>query len=137
MDLSMNRQTELPASLSTKSRVSPARIVYYAEADESIVESIRCGVLFVMAFWSGPSVVAFVKLTEVLGSLDPDARLEFVVVDTDGAPALYQRAEFIGRMHGMGETAWVKDGRILCSSLRSGPACFEEHTTALLAACAA
>jgi hypothetical protein len=110
-----------------------SRIRFLAEADESVIEQITCGVVFVMAFWSGPSRQAYRKLTEVLAALDPEGRLEFVVVDVDGCPALYDRAEFIGRMSGAGETAWVKDGHILCDSGRGyNPECFGPNTRMLL-----
>ncbi len=133
-----NRRADVPTSLTVKSRVPAERIVYYDEADESVLAEIRCGVLFVMAFWSGPSVRAFVELTDVLSRLDPGGALQFLVVNTDGVPALYERAEFLGRMSGCGETAWVKDGRILrTSGLGYNPQCFEPNTAALLAECEA
>jgi hypothetical protein len=132
----MNGRAEAPLSLLSKSRLPAERIIYYPGADETVFREIRCGVLFVMAFWSGPSVMAFARLTEVLSNLDPDGRLQFVVVDTDGVPALYEMAEFLGRMHGAGETAWVKDGRIVrTSGLGFNPDCFVPNTLELLAEC--
>jgi hypothetical protein len=85
-----------------------------------------------MAFWSGPVVQAFAKLTEVLARLDAEG-LELVVADVGGSPGLYELPEFKGRVHGAGETAWVRDGKIVVTSgLRLNPACFEPNTLALL-----
>ena len=122
--------------LDRNSPLPRSRIRFLAEADGSVVDQIACGVLFVMAFWSGPSHQAYRKLTEVLAALDPEGRLEFVVVDTDGCPALYDQAQFIGRMSGAGETAWVRDGRILCDSGHGyNPECFEPNMRILLSTC--
>jgi hypothetical protein len=122
--------------LARDSSIPRSRIRFLAEADESVVSQMTCGVLFIMAFWSAPSRQAFRRLTEVLAAIDPGGLLEFVVVDTDGCPALYDRAEFIGRMSGAGETAWVRDGHIVCTSGRSyNPECFEPNTTMLLSIC--
>jgi len=61
-----------------------------ATAQPSVIETIRCGVLFVMAFWSGPSRKAFEELKRVLCEVDPDGCLEFVVIDADGSEALQE-----------------------------------------------
>ena len=55
---------------------------------------IQCGVLFVMACWSIYAVNAFVATIELLTEIDPDGRLQLVVVDTDGTPALYDHRSF-------------------------------------------
>jgi hypothetical protein len=109
------------------------RLRFLAEADRSVIGSIRLGVLFVMAFWSGASRQGFAKLKQVLAALDPGGRLELVVVDTDGCPDLYQAPEFVGRLHGWGEVAWVRDGRVArTSGLGYHPECFEPFTRELL-----
>src|SRR4051812_43845838 len=85
-----------------------SRVRYLAEADRSVFQTIHCGVLFVMAFWSGTSRVSWSQLKQVLAKHDPAGKLEVVVVDTDGCPDLYETPEFgetlIG---GNGETAWI------------------------------
>lgn len=54
------------------------------------------------------------------------------VVDVDGSPALYELPEFKGRV-GCGETAWVRDGKIVATSgRRLNVECFEPNTLALL-----
>ena len=104
-------------SLAKYSKLPVERINYYPDADEAALRSIGRGVLFLMAFWSGPSVQAFAKLTEVLASL-PQHDLELVVVDVDGSAPLYELPEFKGQIAGAGETAWVRDGRIVATSGR-------------------
>jgi hypothetical protein len=85
-----------------------------------------------MAFWSGPSVQAFAKPTEVLSRPDAEG-LELVVADVDESPDLYELQEFKGKVHGAGETAWVRDGTIVVTSgLGLNTACFEPNTVALL-----
>jgi len=120
-------------SLAKYSKLSVDRIKYLPDADESVVSSIHRGILFLMAFWSGSSVQAFAKLTEVIARVDGNGALELVVVDVDGSPALYDMPEFLGKVHGAGETAWVRDGKIVVTSgLGLNLACFEPNTTRLL-----
>src|SRR5262245_60511992 len=76
-----------------------SRLRFLAEADRSVISTIDLGVLFIMAFWSGPSRKAFAELKRVLADLDPQGKLELVVVDTDGCPDLYATPEFVGKMH--------------------------------------
>jgi hypothetical protein len=119
-------------SLAKYSKLPVERIIYHATADEGTVRSIGRGVLFLMAFWSGQSVRAFAKLTEVLAAL-PSDDLELVVVDVDGSAALYELPEFKGLITGAGETAWVRDGRIVATSgLGMNVECFKPNTLALL-----
>jgi hypothetical protein len=111
------------------------RLRFLPEADRSVVASIRFGILFIMAFWSGPARKAFAELKRVLATADPEAQLELVVVDTDGCPDLYELPEFAGKIHGAGETAWVRNGRILWTSgLGYHAESFEPLTRRLLGA---
>lgn len=104
-----------------------------ADADEETVRSIGRGVLFLMAFWSGPAVRAFARLTEVLAAL-PAEDLELVVADVDGSPGLYELPEFKGQVTGSGETAWVRHGQIVNTSGRGlSVESFKPNTVALLA----
>lgn len=120
-------------SLVKYSKLPAERIKYVADADENTVRSIDRGVLFLMAFWSGPSVMAFAKLTEVLAALESED-LELVVVDVDGSPDLYELPEFKGQISGSGETAWVRHGKIVNTSGRGmNVECFKPNTLALLA----
>ncbi len=118
---------DLPASHANRTR-------FLAEADRTVIGTIRLGVLFVMAFWSGPARQGFARLKQVLAAVDPGGRLELVLVDTDGCPDLYETPEFAGRLHGSGEVAWVCDGRVVnTSGTGPRPECFEPLTRQLLA----
>lgn len=114
------------------------RTRFYSEADRAVLATIRCGVFFVMAFWSGPSRLAFQELKRVLEVLDSEGRLELVVVDTDGCPDIEELPEFVGKLHGAGETAWVREGQLVrTSGLGYHPECFEPYTRLLLEDCRA
>ncbi len=104
-------------SLVKYSKLPVERIKYVADANEDTVLSIGRGILFLMAFWSGPSVMAFAKLTEILAALKTDD-LELVVVDVDGSVDLYELPEFKGQISGSGETAWVRQGKIVNGNRR-------------------
>jgi hypothetical protein len=120
-------------SLAKYTKMPVARIRYVPDAGIETVRSIHCGILYLMAFWSGYSVQAFAKLAEIVSKFS-DNELEFVVVDVDGSPDLYEMSEFKGRIHGYGETAWVMDGGIVATSGRGlNTACFEANTLALVA----
>jgi hypothetical protein len=113
-----------------------SRTRFCTAADRSLIGTIRCGILFIMAFWSGPARVAFNELMRVLEAIDPEGRLELVVVDTDGCPDLYDVPEFVGKLNGAGEAAWVRDGRIVrTSGFGYHPECFEPYTRLLLEEC--
>jgi len=115
-----------------------ARTRFYSEADRAVIGTIRCGILFVMAFWSGPARLAFAELKRVLEAVDPSGRLELVVVDTDGCPDLYELPEFAGNLAGNGEAAWIRCGRVFSNSGRGyQPECFEPSTRRLLIECMA
>ena len=117
---------ELPPSHRDKMRFLP-------KADRSVIDTIRVGVLFVMAFWSGSARAAFVRLKRVLSDIDPGGQLEVVVVDTDGCSDLYECPEFAGRLHGNGEAAWIAGGRIVCTATGgSHPLAFEAFARHLL-----
>ena len=85
------------------SKLSVERIMYFPNADENLVKGISRGILFQMAFWSIYSVQAFAKLTEVISRLDPDGKIELVVVDIDGSERLSAVSEFLRGVRGIGE----------------------------------
>jgi len=112
------------------------RFRFVPTADRSVVETIRCGVLFVMAFWSAPSFQSFALLKKAIEASDPEGRLELVVVDADGCPDLHESPDFYGMCNGWGEAAWVCDGRVKqTSGVGYHPEVFEQFTKELLDAC--
>jgi hypothetical protein len=130
----MNGNPDGLQSLAKYSNLPIERIEYFPDADESVIRGIKRGILFLMAFWSGPSVMAFARITEVVSRLDKDQVVQLVVVDVDGSPAFYELPEFLGRVHGAGETAWVRNGSIVATSgLGLNIDCFVPNTVSLLA----
>lgn len=110
---------------------------FLREADRGAVQSIACGVLFVMAFWSGPARLAFAALKDILVETDPQGRLELVAVDTDGCHELYHLPDFRGQLAGAGQTAWVIDGRVVSTVLRPTAEALKSNTLGLLSKCRA
>ncbi len=122
-------------SLAKYSKLPVERIRYFPDAQEDVVAAISRGILFQMAFWSGPAVQAFAKLTEVIARLDPDGQIELVVVDIDGSERLSAVSEFLGGVRGAGETAWVRNGSVIATSgLGLNVECFIPNTRRLLEA---
>ncbi|SFJ46149.1 hypothetical protein [Planctomicrobium piriforme] len=118
--------------LATKSSLPADRVRFLSEADASVIDSIQNGILFLMAYWSGTSVLAFSKLAEVVSALLPE-EFEFVVADVDGSSALCVVPEFLGKVHGYGETAWIHQGKIIATSgLGLNFECFQPNTSILL-----
>jgi hypothetical protein len=68
---------ELSAELLSRTRL-------FLEADSDIIETIRKGVIFLMAYWSIQARSAFISLRRTLETADPDGQLELVVLDVDG-----------------------------------------------------
>lgn len=119
--------------LTKMSKRPMGQVTYLPNADAEIIESIECGVFFLMAFWSAGAVKAFTELSEVLATPETEF-LECVVADVDGSPSLYEVPEFKGNVHGWGETAWVYQGKIIATSgLGLNTECFRPNTSTLLA----
>jgi hypothetical protein len=106
----MNRRDAPPEFLIRCSKLPAERIVYYAEADESLLGEIHHGVLFLMDFWSIAAVHRLKELTDRVARLDPLGHLEFVVVNVDG---LLQRCF---KQLGNSDTAWVHAGELMAHS---------------------
>lgn len=119
--------------LTKMSKRSMDQVTYLPNADAEIIESIECGVFFLMAFWSGGAAKAFTELSKVLATPETES-LECVVADVDGSPSLYEVPEFKGNVHGWGEAAWVYRGKIIATSgLGLNTECFRPNTSTLLA----
>ncbi|MEZ6138979.1 MAG: hypothetical protein R3B84_00275 [Zavarzinella sp.] len=107
------------------SRIPASSIRYVANADADIVRSIHNGVLFLVAFWSGPSLSAFSKLTKAIYDMGVDD-LEVVAVDVDGSPDIHQLPEFkelfgvVNAPSGWGEAAFCRNGQIVAAAIIGG-----------------
>jgi GNAT superfamily N-acetyltransferase len=126
-----------PPSLLKYSALTPERFVYFEKADQTLFPEIRCGIIFIMAYWSGPSVQRFAALTKTIARLDQEGLLQLWIVDIDGLPEPPALKGFPLRLSGSGETAWLRDGKLLCSStwIAWTSKGYEHNTAALLAEC--
>lgn len=119
-------------SLAKYSKLPVERIKYVSDAGVETIREIDRGIVFLMAFWSIYSVKAFAGLTEVLIRMHAE-RLDLIVVDVDGSSELEAIPEFKERLSlGYGETAWVRNGKLVALSGNPDAACFEANTVALL-----
>jgi hypothetical protein len=97
---------------------------------------IRRGVVFVLAAWSGPSLIALKRFTRIMSEL-PTSGLDLVVVDTDCLDA-ESEAQLFGtdgfRPGGWGETIWVRDGVVVAREIAglSSEQALRDHTRVLL-----
>jgi hypothetical protein len=97
---------------------------------------IRRGVVFVLAAWSAPSVVALKRFTRIMSEL-PTSGLDLVVVDTDCLDA-ESEAQLFGtdgfRPGGWGETIWVRDGVVVAREIAGlgSEQALRDHTRRLL-----
>jgi hypothetical protein len=121
------------AIIAKYAKIPTSRIAYHFDEGTEILKRIERGLLFVMAFWSGTSFQSLTAITELLADLDPDARLEFVIIDTDGASKLHDHPSFKNRLHGCGEIAWIRKGKIVAAtSIGFDPMDYRKNTQELL-----
>ena len=78
----------------------------------STIQSIQHGIVFLMAKWSGGAKCAQRKLITFMEQRGiPLERLH--ALDVDRHPELYEMPEFVGRIHGWGEAAVIKNCKIV------------------------
>jgi hypothetical protein len=91
------------------------RVHYFEKADAPLLTSISCGIVFVMAWWSGGARTAWAQLKTVVRSLDPTGLIQITVVDTDGLTGLDDGSDGVAwgttPLGGWGETIWIVDGQ--------------------------
>ena len=76
------------------------------------ITSVQRGIIFLMAEWSGSAKMAFKQLTDILAQRHT-ASEHLICIDVDREPGVYDLPEFFGKIHGNGEAAVVRDGRIV------------------------
>jgi hypothetical protein len=85
------------------------------KAEPTLLGTITCGIVFVMAWWSGGARTAWNQLKTVVRNLDQSGLIQITVVDTDGLSGLdggIGAATWgTAPLGGWGETIWVFDGR--------------------------
>jgi hypothetical protein len=98
------------------------------------IQSIEHGIVFLLAEWSGGAKWAHRQLVMSLEQRAiPLERLH--VFDVDRHPEVYDLPEFIGRVHGWGEAAVVREGKIVfVSVLGKDQSRFQEHCDELFRA---
>lgn len=112
------------------------RAEFVPDAGPHTLAGIECGIFFLMAFWSGPSLSALKALARTLDQLDAGKRLRLVVGDTDRLVDLHDRLPFVNSIGGWGETSWIKDGRIVAHLDRGSDVdSLEANTRQLLPQC--
>jgi hypothetical protein len=96
------------------------------------ISSLQRGIVFVMAQWSPQAKWAYQQLTSFL-MRHPSGLERLVYIDVDQEPGVYNLPEFAGKIHGYGETAVVRDGRIVfVAVLGKDPGRIQEHCEDLL-----
>ena len=68
-------------------------------------------IVFLLARWSGPSVVARNRL-KAKAALVSLAISELVVIDLDEHPVVYDVPELLGKIHAWGEAVVVQNGKV-------------------------
>jgi hypothetical protein len=76
------------------------------------IQSIQHGILFLVANWSGGAKLAHQQLIAFLERSGISLQ-QLHVIDVDRHPELYDMPELSGKIHGWGEAAVVRDGRIV------------------------
>lgn len=116
------------------SALPPGRISYLETATVQVILQMRCGVLMLLAFWSGPALAAFKKYTHMLASTAEADTLEVLVVNTDGVPELYDVPDLKGRISGVCESLFVRAGVIRDTVVVPDEAAFGAALASLLKA---
>ncbi len=77
------------------------------------LSGLNCAIVFVSAFWSGPSMAALRDLADIIYELDPIGTLSLIVCDIDCSPQLADTEWGLEITGGIGEMAWVCNGNIV------------------------
>lgn len=95
-------------------RVLPrTKLRFLERAGVQELERLDTGVLFILAWWSGPAYIALDHLAKAILRADPNGELELLIVDTDGIPELYECDLLRGKIHGVGESIWKRKREVI------------------------
>lgn len=112
--------------LTNHSHLPSEQIEFVPEATLETVNAIERGILFLIAFWSGPAIEGFENLTKELVKFDT-RNFRVVVADVDGACDLRQLREVDNSlMNGDGRTLWIRDGKVV-ATLTPIDGCWDRH----------
>ena len=89
-----------------------SRTRFDADLSATQITKLKCAILFVNAFWSGPSISALRDLADTIYDLDPIGAIDLVVCDTDAVPKISETDWKLETTGGIGEIAWVCNGEV-------------------------
>ena len=112
-----------------------ARTRFDADLSTTKLADLNCAIVFVNAFWSGPSLAALRDLADIIYELDPIGTLSLIVCDTDCVPSLADTEWGLHTTGGIGEMAWVCGGAIVARHHGSRHCDIRVTTRSLLADC--
>jgi hypothetical protein len=115
--------------------VISGRTRFDADLSETKIADLDCAVVFVNAFWSGPSLAALRDLADIIYELDPIGTLSLIVCDIDCIPLLTDAEWGLETTGGIGEMAWVCSGKIVARHHASQYCDIRTTTRSLLADC--
>jgi hypothetical protein len=92
--------------------IGEQRLVLLPSEEAIDVRSIKRGILFILAKWSGASQLAFRALNKALASLPELDGLYLYVADTDSYKTQELLAELGDVPAGAGETYWLVEGQV-------------------------
>ncbi len=114
--MAINESASIPDSLLQRLDPIVTRVRFYRVANANLIREMRCGVIFIMAFWSAPSVKAIAPFVSAVVEEDPAQDLEVVIVDNDGLQDWELFPEIRGLDGGWGELLAIYDGKIVGTS---------------------
>jgi hypothetical protein len=76
------------------------------------ITSVQSGIIFLMAEWSGQAKWAFTRLEDFLFRHQLTSG-HLICIDVDHEPSICNLPELAGKIHGYGEAAVIKNGKII------------------------
>jgi len=124
------------ATLVKRCTVSIAdRVSFDHDLSQNPIADLRCAIVFVHAFWSGPSFTWLRHMADIVAKHDPTGVVRFVVCDTDCVSELADPPYNVDVSSGMGEVLWIHDGIVRARHGRGGQCDLGITTSSLVAEC--
>jgi len=108
--MSMNK--DFRSAVQKNSQITFERLQIVEQLSDFRMTEIKAAVVFVFALWSGPSIMAFKKFTQLLKTLELGS-IEVIVLDNDCMNGKEMVQLFGHVFHGVGEIVWIKNGRMV------------------------
>lgn len=94
--------------------IEESRLILVRSLDDLIPSQIRCGIVFFLAVWSGPSMVAYGTLNKSLATLElGDLRMYVASIDILTREFVQEHFAETRLGGGWGETFWIRDGKVI------------------------